>query len=102
MEVNNNNLLHRLDRVIVPLNRTYQCSHICLYGQALAWSVGMLRYRYHQKGKVTHARYLGPVGGGNLVLRSYMVPGIPHEGQVYLVTMVEVSVRHGGYPGHDP
>ena len=39
MEVNNNSLLHWLDRVIVPLNRTYQCSHICLYGKAFAWSI---------------------------------------------------------------
>ena len=38
MEANNNNLLHRLDRVILPLNRTYPCNHIFLYGQALTWS----------------------------------------------------------------
>ena len=102
MKVNNNNLLHRLDRVIVPPNRTYPCTHTCLYGKALAWSIVRLLISITKAGEVMHARYLGPVGGGNLVLQSYMVPGIPHEGQVYLATTVEVSARHGGYPRHDP
>ena len=39
MRFNNNNLLYRLDRVIVPPNRAHQCNHICLYGKALAWSI---------------------------------------------------------------
>ena len=77
MEVNNNNLLHRLDRVIVPLNRTYQCSHICLYGKALAWSIVVPFYGYHQRGKVMHARYPGPVGGDSLEIQSFYGTRVP-------------------------
>ena len=35
-------LEHKVDRVMVPLNRADQCNHICLYGKAVSRALSCL------------------------------------------------------------
>ena len=77
MEVNNNNLLHWLDRVIVPPNRALLVQpHLPVWaGLSLVYRSAF--YGYHQRGEVMRARYPDQVGGDNLEIQRDKLPGGP-------------------------
>ena len=66
----------------------------------MTWSGFMLFYRYHQIGKVMHARCPGPVGGDNLVSPVELFASIPVWDSSLAMTVAGV-MRTQGHPGLD-
>ena len=55
----------------------YSCSHICLSGQALAWSIVVPFADITKEGRLWRARYPDQVGGDNLEIQRDKLPGSP-------------------------
>src|SRR3954469_3008484 len=78
----------------VPPNRAYPCSHICLYGKALAWAIVVPSTDITTEGGIMHARYPDQVGGDNPDIQSY-----PQGGRVKDEAVRTEAVRCQGDTG---